>query len=412
MKVWVKLFIGAVLGMAIGFLLPEENVNIAAALQWLEKFAIGVGRYAVVPVLLFSLIMSVYELRMDDQFWSMVFKNFLVIIAASVFVISSGIFVTMIFSPARIPIEKAEQLDILTLETAANIIDIFPSNMFSVLTGSGIYLFPVFVFAFFIGMGLNYDRNYVKPVITLIDSLSRIFFHVASFFSEILGFILIVLSACWAVNFSEIVQAKVYKDLIIMLGVFSVVLCFGILPLFLYLLKPRVNPWVVLYGSLGPAITALISRDINFSIPVIQRHSKENFGVRRRSSALSLSLFSTFCRCGSAMVAAAAFIVIIKSYTYIRIETVDLILIGIRAFAISFLLARHPGEGAYIALAALCLGYGGGEYRAGYLILKPMAFYLIAIGTFIDVMLTSFGTYLIAKTNNFIHEDKNLRRFI
>ncbi|MDR0502816.1 MAG: dicarboxylate/amino acid:cation symporter [Treponema sp.] len=412
MKVWVKLLIGAILGMTIGFLLPEENANITAVLQWLEKLAMGVGRYAVVPVLLFSLIMAVYELRLDDQFWYMVLKNLIVIVIASVFVISFGIFVTMIFSPARIPIEKAEQLELLSLDTAANIIDIFPSNMLSVLTSGGIYLFPVFVFAFFIGMGLNYDRNFVKPVITLIDSLSRIFFHVASFFSEILGFILIVLSAYWAVNFSEIMQAKVYKELIIMLAVFSAVLCFGILPLFLYFLKPRVNPWVVLYGSLGPAITALVSRDINFSIPVVQRHSKDNFGIRRRSSALSLALFSTFCRCGSAMVAAAAFIVIIKSYTYIRIETVDLISIGIRALVISFLLARHPGEGAYIALAALCLGYGGGEYRAGYLILKPMAFYLVAIGAFIDIMLTSFGTYVIAKTNNFIHEERSPGRFI
>ena len=111
------------------------------------------------------------------------------------------------------------------------------------------------------------------------------------------------------------------------------------------------------------------------------------------------------------MVAAAAFIVIIKSYSYLSISAGDLFLIGLHALAISFVLARHPGEGAYVALAVLCLSYGGGEYRAGYLILKPLAFYLIAIGTFIDVMLNVFGTYVLAKTNNFI-EEKNLVHFI
>jgi Na+/H+-dicarboxylate symporter len=111
------------------------------------------------------------------------------------------------------------------------------------------------------------------------------------------------------------------------------------------------------------------------------------------------------------MVAAAAFIVIIKSYSYLRIAPADLFMIGFHAFAISFVLARHPGEGAYIALAALCLSYGGGEYRAGYLILKPLAFYLIAIGTFIDIMLNAFGTYVIAKTNGFT-EERNLVNFI
>jgi len=411
MKVWVKFLIGSILGITIGFLLPHENVNILPAFQWLEKLALGMGRYVVVPILVFSLTIAVYELRQNDQFWPMVFKNVLLIIGTSIFVIFSGIMVTLLFSPGRIPIEKAELIEILSLETAANILDIFPSNMLSVLASDGIYLFPVCVFAFFLGMGLNYDRNYSKPVISLIDSLSRIFYHVGSFVSEILGFILIVLSAYWAVRFNGILKVKVYKDLLVMLGVFSITLCFVIMPLFLYFLRPKVNPWLILYGSLGPALAAFFSGDINFTIPVLQRHLKENFGIRRRSGALSLSLFSTFCRCGSAMVAAVSFIVIIKSYSYLRIPSSDLFYIGLRALAISFLLARHPGDGAFIALAVLCLGYGGGEYRTGYLILKPLSFYLVAIGAFIDVMINAFGSYIIARTNGF-YEEKNLVHFI
>jgi Na+/H+-dicarboxylate symporter len=411
MKVWVKLLIGSILGVTIGFLLPADSHGVLSAFQWLEKLALGIGRYAVVPVLFFSLTFAVYELRLDEKFWSMVFKNIILIIAASVFVIFSGIMVTTIFSPERVPVETVEQLETLNLDPGANILEIFPSNMFNVLTGSGIFLFPICVFAFFLGMGLNYDRNYSKPIISLVDSLSRIFYHVASFFTEIVGFLIIVLSAYWAVRFNFIMQAKVYKELVIMLGVFSLVLCFGILPLFLYFLKPRVNPWLILYGFLGPAISAFFSGDVNFTIPVLQRHSKENFGINRKSSSLSMALFATFCRCGSAVVAAAAFIVIIKSYSYLRIAPIDLFSIGLRAFAISFIIARHPGDGAYIALAALCMGYNNGEYSAGYLILKPLAFYLIAVGTFIDVMLNAFGTYILSRSNGFI-EEKNLVRFI
>jgi Na+/H+-dicarboxylate symporters len=411
MKVWVKLLIGSILGMAIGFLMPAGNADVISFFQWLQKLAIDVGRYAVVPVLVFSLTIAVYELRQDNQFIRMILKNSVIIAAAAVFVIFSGIIVTMIVSPGRIPIEKVEQVEMLGLDNAASISEIFPSNMLSVLTGSGIYLLPVCVFAFFLGMGLNYNRSYSKPILTMIDALSRIFYHIAFFFSEVLGFILIVLSSYWAVCFHGIIEAKVYKDLIVMLGIFSVILCFGILPLFLYILKPKVNPWHVLYGFLGPAITAFFSGDINFTIPVLQSHLKENFGIKRRSSALSTAIFSTFCRSGSAMVAAAAFIVIIKSYSYLRIAPLDIFAIGLRALLISFLLARHPGDGAYIALAALCLGYGSGEYRAGYLILKPLAFYLVAIGTFIDVTLGALGSYVAARTSGFI-EENNLVRFI
>jgi Na+/H+-dicarboxylate symporter len=410
MKVWIKLLIGSILGIVLGFLLPGDNQHFAAALEWLEKLALSIGRYALIPVLVFSLTIAVYELRQDGQFWTLVFKNFLLIIGVSLFVITAGIVITLIFSPARIPIEKVEQLEVISLDTKGNISALFPANMLSVLAGDGVYLFPICVFAFFLGMGLSYDRNYSKPVIAMADSLSRVFYHIASFFSEILGFIIIVLSAYWAIRFRGVLEMNGFRDFIILLGVFSVILGFGILPLFLYFLRPKTNPWLVLYGSLGPALAAFFSGDINFSLPVVLRHSKENFGIRRRSNTVSLILFATFCRAGSAMVAAAAFIVIIKSYAYLQIPPLSLLSIGLRALLISFLLARHPGDGAYTALAALCLTYGHG-FEAGYLLLKPLAFYLVAVGTFLDVMICSFAAYAVARTNGFI-EEKNVVHFI
>jgi Na+/H+-dicarboxylate symporter len=410
MKVWVKLVLGSLIGIAAGFFLPFDNQNLVSVFAWLEKLSLGIGRYAVIPILVFSLTIAVYELRQDGLFWPLVLRNFLVIIGISLFVITSGILVTLFFPPSRIPILIEEQLEAVSLNTADNILDLFPPNMFSVLAGGGIYLFPACVFAFFLGMGLSYDRNYTKQVISLLDSLSRIFYHIASFFSEILGFILIILAAYWAVRFHGALRANVFRDLISLLGIFSLVLGFGILPLFLYILKPKTNPWVILYGSLGPAVAAFFSGDINFSLPVLLRHTKENFGARRRSNAVSLTLFTTFCRAGSAMVAAAAFIVIIKSYSSLGISTADVFAIGIRAFAISFLLARHPGDGAYTALAVLCQGYGRG-FEAGYLILKPLAFYLVAVGTFIDVMISSFAAYAVAKASGFL-EEKSVRHFI
>jgi len=405
MKVWIKLLIGSAIGIAIAYFLPADNQNVLSALIWLEKLALGIGRYAVIPILVFSLTIAIYELRQDGQFWPTVFRNFLVIAGASAFVIVLGILVTMIFTPSRIPILIEEQYEIISLHTAQNILDLFPSNMLSVLTSEGIYLFPVCIFAFFLGMGLSYDRNYTKPILSLTDSLSRVFYHVSSFFSEILGFIIIILACYWAVRFRAVLQADVFRDLITLLTVFSIILSFGIFPLFLYFLKPKVNPWKVLYGSLSPAVTAFFSGDINFTLPVLLRHAKENFGIRRRSNSVSLALFNTFCRGGSAMVAAIAFIVIITSYSSLEITTLDVLSIAVRAFGISFLLARHPGDGAYIALAILCQGYGK-NFEAGYLILKPLAFYLIAVGTFLDVIICAIGSYVIAHISGFRDEKK------
>ena len=412
MKVWIKLLIGSILGFTIGFLLPHESQRAVLAMQWLENLALGIGRYVVVPVLVFSLTIAVYELRQNGRFWGFLLKNILLIVFSSAFVIAAGILTSVLFSLQRIPIGMIQQFEALNLETTGNLLELFPSNMFSVFAGDGLFLLPLCVFAFFLGMGLSYDRNHTKPVISLIDSLSRIFYHIAAFFTEILGFILIVLAAYWAVRYHSVLQAGVFNSLIIMLGVFSIVFCFGILPLLLYFLRPKVNPWRALYGFLGPGLAAFFSGDINFTFPVLARHLKENLGVRRRSSAVSLSLCVMFCRGGSAMAAAVGFIVIIMSYSHIQIAPATLVYIGLQALLVSVMLARHPGQGALIAVAVLCLNYGGGEFRAGYLILKPLAFYLVAVGTFIDVMLSAFISYVAARTSGYVTEEKNIAKFI
>jgi Na+/H+-dicarboxylate symporter len=411
MKIWIKLLLCSILGAVIAYLLPQDNQNITAALAWLENLGLRIGRYALSPVLVFSLTIAVYELRQDGQFWPLVLRSFLFIIAGAVFVIAAGVSAALFFPPGRIPIPNEEQLEAFSLDTAGNVLSLFPPNMFQALAGDGSYIFPFCVFAFFLGMGLSYDRSYTKPVIALIDSLSRIFYHIVSFFSEILGFIMITLAAYWAFRFKAVQETGVFRDLIVLLGGFCLVFSFIILPILLHLIKPRISPWAVLYGSLGPGIAAWFSGDINFTFPVLLRHGKENFGNRRRANAISLSLFATFGRGGSAMVAAVAFIVIIKSYSSLGITTMaDTVFICLRALFISFFLARHPGDGAYTALAILCAGYGG-DYEPGYLILKPLAFYLIAAGTFLDVMIASFSSYAIAHLSGF-QEEKSLRHYI
>ncbi|MCL2879377.1 MAG: cation:dicarboxylase symporter family transporter [Treponema sp.] len=410
MKIWLKLFLGGFIGVIAGILLPSGNQHVLDALAWLERLAIGIGRYALLPMLFFSLTVAVYELRQDGQFWRLIFESFILIVGCAVFVIAAGIIVTLIFPPSRIPILIEQQMDAVTLGTADNVLDIFPSNMFSALAGDGIYMMPVYVFAFFLGMGLSYDRNYTKPVISLVDSLSRIFYYIASFFSEILAIVMIALSAYWAIRFHNVLRADIFKDIIVLFGIFTAVLAFGILPLFLYFVKPKCNPWVVLYGSLGQALASFFSGDINFTLPVAFRHLKENLGIRRRSSTVTMTVFTIFGRAGSAMIAAASFIVIIQSYVSLEITAGDVFIIGANAFLISFLLARCPGNGAYMALAALCLAYGKG-YESGYLILKPIAFYLISIGTFLDIMIATFATHVIARINGF-QEDKRIDHFI
>jgi Na+/H+-dicarboxylate symporter len=409
MKVWIKLLIGSALGLLLGILLPIDNAAITGGAEWLAGFAVNVGRYAVVPMLFFSISIAVHESRRDGGFWAVLLRSFVFMAFSAALVIGAGLLAVNVFPPARIPIIHDGIVEEISLSVADNVMDLFPANMFQALVSDGVYLLPVCVFAFFLGTGLSYDKLKAKPVVSIIDALSRVFYHIASFFSEILGVALIALAAYWAFRYRASVRAD-FMELMILLGAISAALCLIVFPLLLYGLKDKPRPWAVLYSMISPALSAFFSGDVNFTLPVMFRHTKESLGVRRRANAVALPLLAVFGRSGSAMVAAVSLILIIKSYSSLEIPFEAILSIGIRAFFVSFLLARHTGDGAYTALIVLCASYGQG-FEAGYLILKPIAFYLIAVGVLVDVMVMNFGVFVIAKLSG-LQENKPVKQFI
>jgi Na+/H+-dicarboxylate symporter len=412
MKIWFKLLAGAIMGIALGVVLPVGNKSVGGLLEWLADFAVRVGRYAVVPMMVFSLCIAVYELRRDGGFLLMALRCFIFMAISAVATIGAGLAAVMLFPSSRIPITQSGRIEDIQLSILQNITDIFPSNMFSALVSDGVYVLPACVFALFAGLGLSYDKNFTKPIISLVDSLSRISYHIAYFFSEVLGLAVIALSAYWTFSWRGIGKLlPEFLNLIILLAVTSALLGLVVFPLLLYIIaKGKAHPWALVYSSISSALCAFFSGDINFTLPVMIMHMKESLGVRRRVTAVTMPLLAVFSRAGSAMVAAVSLIVVIKSYSSLGITAIDVVLIGLHALIISFLLARRPGDGAWAALATLCVDYGQG-FEAGYLILKPIAFYLIAIGAFLDVMVSNFIVYAIAKISGF-QEDKAIQQFI
>lgn len=400
MKIWVKLAVGSVLGFMLGFFLPAQNEAFAGMFELLAAVALNIGRYTAVAMVFFSLVIAIYELRQDGGFWPLVGRTLVVIAGVSVFVITTGIIVASVFPPDRIPILTEQTTERASLKTGMFFLEMFPANMLAVIANDGGYIIPVCILAFFIAIGLTYDKNYTKQIISIIDSLSRIFYHIAALFSEILGLLIVMLSAYWAVRYQGVVKAGVFGGILRLLLIFSLVLAFVIMPLFLFLVKKYKTPWRVVYASLASSFAAFFSGDINFSLPVFIRQTKENLGIRRRANLVITMLWTSLGRSGSAMIATMSLLVIIKSYSSLELLTSDLCAIGLNALFFSFLLARNPGDGAFAVLAVLCAGYGHG-LETGYLILKPIAFFIVSVGAFLDMLLASLGCFAVARLSNF-----------
>jgi hypothetical protein len=73
-------------------------------------------------------------------------------------------------------------------------------------------------------------------------------------------------------------------------------------------------------------------------------------------------------------------------------------------------LFTHGSDAAFTALIVLAASYGRG-FESSYLLVKPLAFFLISCGAFLDMQITSFVTFMIARSSDF-QEDKPIKHFI
>ena len=170
------------------------------------------------------------------------------------------------------------------------------------------------------------------------------------------------------------------------------------------------HPYRVLYASICPFLVAFFSGDTNLALALNLRHGKESLGIKRRINAFSFPLFSIFGRGGAALIQAAGFVLILRSYSSLGIPVLDVLWIAGVSFLLSFALAEIPLGGPFAAITSMCLLYGRG-FESGYLLLKNAVPVICAYAAGIDALTAMFGSYIIAVKTKMIHHQE-LRKFI
>jgi Na+/H+-dicarboxylate symporter len=409
MKIWIKYIVGILAGIAFAVIVPTQNPAFASAIQYLSDLAVQFGRYSVYPVLFFSFTIGVYELRESKSLFRLGAITTGVIIITTILLAVIGLISVLIANPSRIPIFVEGATGAATVGIAESFRQLFPSSAFEVFT-NGLFVLPLCIFGGFAGAGCAVDRNASKATLTLFDSLSRVSYSVMTFFVDTIAIGMIAISVNWVIQFRAMLASKVFVDFMGLLLFNLLFLALVVYPLFIRLACGKVKPYRVLYASIGSIVAAFFSGDTTMSLPVIIRHANESLGVRRRISSVTMPMFSIFCRAGTALTVTVSFIVILKSYSSLGIAFYDMLwLMGV-SIIISFFLGRFPTGGAYVALATVCALYGRG-FEAGYLILKPAAFFIGSVACAIDALTAIVGTYVIAQRQDMVNH-RDLRFFI
>jgi aerobic C4-dicarboxylate transport protein len=395
MKIWIKLLVGSVVGVAAGIFIPAQ---VQGFLDSLAGLLVGVGRYVIFPFVFFSLGIGTSELRQEKRLLRVYLSGLKYLALSAALLVVLGTLSVLVFPPERIPITvEAEKAF-----SAVNIMDglraIFPRNLFSVFWTSGDFLLPLMVLAFLLGVNLDFDRQLTRPIVQIFDSLSRIFYHLNSLVVELFGFAMIVVAAAWMARISH-ADLAMYKQILIILAVDVAVVVFGVFPGALYLLGAKENPYRWLYASLAPAIAGMFSGDAYLSLGFLTKHGKESLGVPRMVGSAVYPLFAVLGRAGTAMVTSVSFILILRSYSSLEITFLQTLWVMLFSFLVSFVLGAMPGNGAYFALFMLCAVYAKG-LQEGYLILRTIAPLLVSFGAFVDVFVSSLVSMLVAREEN------------
>lgn len=411
MKVWVKYLIGIALGLVVALILPVDNTVMANILSFLNDLVIHIGRYVVVPLIFCTTIVSFNKLRSSKLMLKTSVWTFSIIILSSLLLTLVGILSILIVKLPRIPITVDTASDTFVLGIKNMILSLFPFSAFNAIL-EGSFLLVGFLFAALIGWesAVNVESTIFKPVFTLADSLSKLFYNIAVFFTEAMSVLSIVIMCMWTVSFKSIILTGIYTPMIIMFLVDLVLVVGVIYPLIIRYLCHDPHPYRVLFASLAPALLSFISGDSNLVLPLTIRHGKESLGIRRRCGGFTFPLFSIFARGGSALVTTISFILIWRSYSSLSIPFTDVLWIFGVSFGLSFLLGGLPSGGAFILLTILCSKYARG-FETSFLLLKPAALIICSFATLFDTITAMFGSYIVAVKTKMI-EHHTIQHFI
>lgn len=396
MKLWMRIVIGSVIGIILGLYLPLAGGDSLGVMGRIAEITISIGRYALFPLAFFGVAIGVFELRADRITTKVFGKTVLIILATSLAMVIVGTLVVLLLPPRRIPPIFQEALIPSLPAIPQLVLTVFPKNLFVIFAQSGSYLLPITAAAILVGLVLHAEGANAVPATDVIDSSARIFYRLNSWVVEALAVGMIAVAAYYVMRLRSVSDLQLFMPLVLVVSAIAGFLVLIVLPLIAYLLCDRYNPFAWVYALINPAIIAFFAGDSYFALGALIRVSKENYGVSRSVAAPTLTLATIFAKSGSALVVAASFLTVLRSYTALEITVPQVLLVMLLSFSVSFLLGAVPAATVLVGLSVLARVFGQGIDEI-YLILLPALPILTGIAVITDTITAAFVSFMVAQ---------------
>ena len=351
MKLWLKILIALVLGVATGLILGPYSEY----LKPVGQLFLSLINMIIVLLVLSSMTVGITSIHDPQKLSRVGLKTLFLYLVTTVIAIGIGISFAYLFQlGAGLGLIPTQALEVheRTPSISEMLFSLIPSNPVASLAEGNIM--QVIVFSLFLGLAINFAGPRGKPLLSVLESLADVMYRLTAIVMEFSPFGVFALMAWVSGSFGMSVLIPLFKFLVI-----YYLACFVHMgAVFCSMLKflARVSPWPFFRGMGDAIMMAFSTCSSSATLPVSLHCAQANLGISKNISNFVLPLGSTINMNGAALYQGMSAVFIAQGYG-IELSYPALLVIVVTATFSAIGAAGIPGTG-FIMLSVVLSSVG------------------------------------------------------
>jgi Na+/H+-dicarboxylate symporter len=349
MKLWVKIFIGLVLGAITGLIIGENAVY----LKPLGTIFLNMINMIIVLLILSSMTVGITSIHDPKKLGRVGGKTVGIYLLTTLLAITVGLILANAFDlGAGLGLQAKEVTQAKPLSLSEMVISMIPSNPIAAMVKGDIL--QVIVFAVFLGLAINFAGSRGKPLLNVLESLADVMYRLTSLIMEFSPIGVFGLMAWVTGTFGLTLLLPLLK----FLGIYYLACIFHFFAVYGTLLRGlgRLELWPFLRGMGDAIMMAFSTCSSAATLPVAMHCAQENLGVSKNISSFVLPLGITMNMNGGAIYQAMSAIFVAHAYG-IHLDTYHYVTLVLTTTFSAIGTAGIPG-GGFIMLSAVLTSVG------------------------------------------------------
>jgi dicarboxylate/amino acid:cation (Na+ or H+) symporter, DAACS family len=307
MKLWVKIFIGLLLGALTGLILGEKAIY----LKPLGTIFLSLINMIIVLLILASMTVGITNIHDPKKLGRVGGKTIAIYLMTTLIAIATALFLANVFHLGEgLGLRAAETIPAKPFSLSEIILSIIPTNPIAAMVNENIL--QVIVFAVFLGIAINFSGSKGKPLLNFFESLADVMYRLTSLIMEFSPIGVFGIMAWVTGTFGLNLLFPLFNFLII----YYLACIFHFMVVYGSLLKGigRLGLWPFFKGMGDAIMMAFSTCSSAATLPVAMHCAQENLGVSKNISGFVLPLGITLNMNGGAIYQAMSAVFIAQAY--------------------------------------------------------------------------------------------------